>query len=687
MTDKILELIEDIFAEIPFSKESEDAKKKIQAAFISEYEKLLADENSPTQALGMLMYTYGTFDNAVKLIGLSDEEMKQIKSNTESTSQKEIQSSFKKIKRFALIGAIGIYCCINYALNGLLYKDPLSLILIAIALLIIGFCFLRFNKIAKKLNYTTVTLSKDTLEFLMLQKDRYRKRFLNNLILGFVLICVSTYSAFLILSSGMDIMQFLVVTVMNSIWVTAVIILFINNALRLKWIENFFANKETIPYKKYVQKLCILSFIFMIVTFIVMLCTHKYIYYFGNFFFALLVIYLIGIALYNFKARKHLVRTNLVINKKRIIALSTAIILFVTANIMRMDSWLTQPYISTISSIDYDESDIQYDEETGVYTIVTDKKDFKILQLTDVHLGGSALSSSKDLKALEAVYALIEYTSPDFIVVTGDIVFPLGVMSFSFNNYTPAMQFVSFMRNIGIPWAFTFGNHDTEVIANNTTEDITTLFESLSYDNTQSLLYPDVQPDITGRSNQVIKIENTNGNLIQAIILLDSNDYTGEGINDYDYIHDDQVEWYEEQIKKLSAEEGKTISSLLFYHIPVEEYKTAYDLYKQGSDEVKYFYGVVGEKNEAICCSNYPSKLFEKAVELGSTKAMFVGHDHYNNISLEYKGIRLTYGMSIDYLAMPGIAKKTQQRGATLITLHSDSSFDLEPVRLIDIKH
>ncbi len=42
---------------------------------------------------------------------------------------------------------------------------------------------------------------------------------------------------------------------------------------------------------------------------------------------------------------------------------------------------------------------------------------------------------------------------------------------------------------------------------------------------------------------------------------------------------------------------------------------------------------------------------FERAVEIGSTKGIFCGHDHYNNISLEYKGIRLTYAMSIDYLA------------------------------------
>ena len=86
-----------------------------------------------------------------------------------------------------------------------------------------------------------------------------------------------------------------------------------------------------------------------------------------------------------------------------------------------------------------------------------------------------------------------------------------------------------------------------------------------------------------------------------------------------------------------------------------------------------------------VCCSDYPSSLFDRMLELGSTKAVFCGHDHYNNMSLEYKGIRLTYGMSIDYLAMPGIENDTAQRGAELITLHPDSSWSLEQIPLTDI--
>lgn len=41
--------------------------------------------------------------------------------------------------------------------------------------------------------------------------------------------------------------------------------------------------------------------------------------------------------------------------------------------------------------------------------------------------------------------------------------------------------------------------------------------------------------------------------------------------------------------------------------------------------------------------------------------------------------------MSIDYLAMPGIEKETKQRGAELITIHAESSWESEQIPLDSI--
>ena len=74
----------------------------------------------------------------------------------------------------------------------------------------------------------------------------------------------------------------------------------------------------------------------------------------------------------------------------------------------------------------------------------------------------------------------------------------------------------------------------------------------------------------------------------------------------------------------------------------------------------------------------HSEEFFETVHSLGSTKGIFVGHDPINNAVLEYKGVKLVYGNSIDYLAYAGIDKEGSQRGCTLITLTQDGELSVE---------
>lgn len=352
---------------------------------------------------------------------------------------------------------------------------------------------------------------------------------------------------------------------------------------------------------------------------------------------------------------------------------------------MGRDAWYLLPYVNSVASVPHAEIPITYEEETGIYRFLLNGEDFKILHLTDIHLGGSLFSRKKDLLALRACYAEILHARPDLVIVTGDLCFPMGVMSLSFNNSAPVYQFAAFMRKVGIPWAFTFGNHDAESFAVKKNDELCEIYKSLSkaYGN---LLYPSVQPNVTGRNNQLIEVRNADGSLHTALFLLDSNAYTGEGFNAYDYIRNDQVAWYASEVGRLREEAGEQIASLVFFHIPLQEYEKAYKLYQEGSEEVTFYFG---EENDTlfhdVSCSKHASTLFETMVTLGSTTGVFCGHDHYNNFSIEYKGIRLTYGMSIDYLAMPGIARRSKQRGAELVTLYPDRSWEVKQIPLTSV--
>ena len=528
--------------------------------------------------------------------------------------------------------------------------------------------------------------------YLRSRSDQYTKRWFNSVAILFG-------AGFLFLGSGISILfsghskqaEFMEFFLSNIITVEIPLFLLGKNLLLHKVIMK----RIHLPDEKKANRYGVWSFAISIVYWIGVtlfaIFARNSLTYPGNVFPVALIIYGLLVLVANLTLRKKITFQNIAFNGKRVTAAVTAAALALGVSFMQRDTWYTQRYINATPVVEHNTHRIDYNDSTGVYTITSSTKDFKILHLTDIHIGGSLYSYANDIKALEACYKEIEHTHPDLVVVTGDMCFPMGIMSLSLNNAAPVQQFAAFMRNTGIPWAFTYGNHDTESMSTLNSTELNEVYKSLSFKTSGNLLYPYTQPDIMGRNNQVIEIRNTDGSLNTALFMIDSNAYTGEGINVYDYIHDDQVDWYASEVKRLNEEAGHTVNSLVFFHIPLQEYKTATELYLADSDEVKYYFGENpgdhgGITNELVCCSDYPSKLFDTAVALGSSTGFFCGHDHYNNASIEYKGIRLTYGMSIDYLAMPGIAKETTQRGAELITIHSDSTWDLEQIPLTSLE-
>lgn len=330
-------------------------------------------------------------------------------------------------------------------------------------------------------------------------------------------------------------------------------------------------------------------------------------------------------------------------------------------------------------------------DENGNWTFTTDR-DFKVMQLTDVHIGGGFLSSKKDSMALNAIAAMVKAEEPDLVVVTGDVSYPVPFQAGTFNNLSSAEVFAALMEQLGVYWTLGFGNHDTEAYSYYGREAISDFYSSEDF---KYCLFQAGPEDVDGYGNQVINIKNSDGIVTQSLFVFDSHSYTdGDFLGimwKYDNIHENQVQWYEQKIneintanaqkaKELGIEAPETVKSAAFFHIPLTEQKDAWDEYAANgyadTENVKLHYGVAGETGKVVYCGIGEDGLFEKMQELGSTKAIFCGHDHYNNFSLDYKGIRLTYGMSVDYLAYPGIYQKGSQRGCTVITFSPDGSFN-----------
>lgn len=340
-----------------------------------------------------------------------------------------------------------------------------------------------------------------------------------------------------------------------------------------------------------------------------------------------------------------------------------------------------------ISSLDYsvfrrdDPCPVDYDPQTGVYTITATRKDFKILQLTDVHIGESLTTMDTDRRALQACYDLIAQTQPDLIIVTGDVAYAIPAYTFSSNNLSALSTFMNFMDRVGIPWALTYGNHDNEPSSKyNDASAFNGLFRYYQDSGESAALYsPEVQPNIYGRYNQYLRVCDRDGSLNRVIFLVDSNDYTKGPDNSkaYDSVHSDQIQWYSRTIDQLRLEEGKTVPSFVFMHIPFPAFREAREALAAGDPAAQYLFG---EDGEGVSCPKQDTGFFDRILEKGSTQAVFVGHDHLNNTAIRYQGVDLVYSKSIDFVAYPGIAAKTAQRGGTLITLRSGGEYRIEQV-------
>lgn len=116
------------------------------------------------------------------------------------------------------------------------------------------------------------------------------------------------------------------------------------------------------------------------------------------------------------------------------------------------------------------------DDETFSLRISKDK-DFRILQLTDLHLGFGMISRKKDKLALEA----------------------------------------------HIPYSLVFRNHDCEMGSTCNREELADIYEKAKYS-----IFTKGKKELTGVGNFLINLVDDNGNILLSMVMLDSNMY-GDG--------------------------------------------------------------------------------------------------------------------------------------------------------------
>lgn len=309
-------------------------------------------------------------------------------------------------------------------------------------------------------------------------------------------------------------------------------------------------------------------------------------------------------------------------------------------------------------------------------------REMKILQLTDTQIIDSSQMRSPtrlgpsqveaysrknvDKNCFNHIKELIEKENPDLILFSGDIVY--GEFDDSGEILT---RIVEFMDSFNIPWAPIFGNHDNET--NKGVDWQCSLFE-----NAKNCLFK--QGELTGNGNYSIGLVDNQGRIQRVIYMFDSNGcITGAGLGE------DQLNWMTNTSSSIDAVYDKDIPGFACMHIPSKDFQVAITNkygYKTGETFNLDEDGEVGDFGQCKEKMSIFGAEISSYLKAANIDGVFAGHDHVNNFSVLYDGIRYTYGTKTgiyDYY-------NSAMLGGTLIRANTDGAFDVSPTYLNENK-
>ena len=299
-------------------------------------------------------------------------------------------------------------------------------------------------------------------------------------------------------------------------------------------------------------------------------------------------------------------------------------------------------------------------------------RDFKILNITDPQLNNDDCEGPNSELLARIVNELVAKESPDLITVTGDLA--MGGM------YGALSFLVELLDSTGVPWAPIMGNHDHQDLD--------------SYIDMVADYIEDGEKSIFARGDRELGCGNylivirENGVPLHALIMMDThgkfyfvND-EGREYSEYGALTDKQLVWYARACDELDAMGVK--ESTFFCHIPCYTYREAFGAaFKEGIDPLSVDpregmqTGVWNEGYEdsfgvnfaGISSNPHDNGFFDLVLEKGSTKTLICGHDHENDFSIGYRGIRFVFALKTG----AGYSWNPNLSGGTVVEIGSDS--------------
>ncbi len=262
---------------------------------------------------------------------------------------------------------------------------------------------------------------------------------------------------------------------------------------------------------------------------------------------------------------------------------------------------------------------------------------FRILQLTDLH---TDVDEAANARTWADIRSMIDRFTPDLLAVTGDV-----WCGDDHPDEAPEWMArdLAYLSDLGVPWAFTWGNHDFGV------------------DTPEAQVRIAAAPhSLTPAHATNYRLEVVRGNEAEPLVdLYFLNSHT-------ECLLPDDLAWLESESRRLQSLRGMTVPGALYFHIPLKQYELARiegRFRGIGPEEVGYW----GNKEHYI----------EPIRRTGAIRVCFVGHSHRNDFSFAEDGITFSYGRATGH---GGYGGDELAKGATLLEIRPGNPFSFRTV-------
>lgn len=326
-------------------------------------------------------------------------------------------------------------------------------------------------------------------------------------------------------------------------------------------------------------------------------------------------------------------------------------------------------------------------------------KDVKVLQITDTQFvnydkvshGDASADNLYDVyteanfgkNALDYIQKAFDSVKPDFIIMTGDNVFgrfdPDG---------TAFRALVDKLDSLKTPWAAVYGNHDNE-------SEMGALWQNEQLSNSKYGMF--LQGVTDGNGNYTVGIKCGGGVVNRVFCMMDTNacelahEAEANHVTTTTGFTDDQIAWFKRTLSAIK-EADATVKVSMAYHVPNYAFVQAKEQYADAEADVDTYYYTLG-LDVAAKAGDFGSynvltsgtfdtfdyvgdkvKLYggEELVDIfksNNVDSVFCGHEHQVSTSINYEGIRWTFGLKTGIYDIP----EWKNLGGTAITLNSET--------------